>query len=314
LEEERRGDNKIGTTRRGIGPAYMDKVSRVGIRVSDFIDPDIFENKLSLVLEEKNQLLVQLYGAEPFNLKEIVQEYSLYSDRLRRYIADISLVAYQALRQGKKVLFEGAQGTLLDIDHGTYPYVTSSHPVAGGACVGSGIGPTWIDKVMGVVKAYTTRVGEGPFPTELLDDLGEHLRYRGREYGTTTGRPRRCGWLDMVILRYAVRVNGLNSLAITKLDVLDELKTIKICTHYRYKGQDIFELPDTLKVLGECEPVYEELEGWMEDTTTAVSFEKLPVKAQNFMRRIEELTEVPIAIIAVGPRRDQTIVLNNIFS
>jgi len=314
LEEDRRGDNKIGTTRRGIGPAYLDKIARVGIRVSDLIDPEIFKEKLATVLEEKNRLLMRLYDAQPFNLEEVVRDYQQYADRLRRYVADTSLVAYQALRQGKKVLFEGAQGTLLDIDHGTYPYVTSSHPVAGGACVGSGIGPTWIDQVMGVVKAYTTRVGEGPFPTELLDEQGERLRDKGREYGTTTGRPRRCGWLDLVILRYAVRVNGLTSLAITKLDVLDELETIKICTGYRYHGQDIDELPDTLKVLGECEPVYEELEGWQEDTTMAGTFDKLPKKAQNFLHRIEELTETPIALIAVGPRRDQTIILENTFA
>jgi len=314
LEEDRRGDNKIGTTRRGIGPAYLDKIARVGIRVSDLIDPEIFKEKLATVLEEKNRLLMRLYDAQPFNLEEVVRDYQQYADRLRRYVADTSLVAYQALRQGKKVLFEGAQGTLLDIDHGTYPYVTSSHPVAGGACVGSGIGPTWIDQVMGVVKAYTTRVGEGPFPTELLDEQGERLRDKGREYGTTTGRPRRCGWLGLVILRYAVRVNGLTSLAITKLDVLDELETIKICTGYRYHGQDIDELPDTLKVLGECEPVYEELEGWQEDTTMAGTFDKLPKKAQNFLHRIEELTETPIALIAVGPRRDQTIILENTFA
>ncbi len=311
LEEERLGDQKIGTTRRGIGPAYMDKMARVGIRMSDLVDPEIFAEKLTAILKEKNRALTLLYGAPALSFTEIMGDYRQYADRLRRHIADTSVVTYQALRQGKKVLFEGAQGTLLDVDLGTYPYVTSSHPVAGGACVGSGIGPTWIDKVIGVVKAYTTRVGEGPFPTELLDAQGEHLRVKGREFGTTTGRPRRCGWLDVVILNYAVRVNGLSGMAITKLDVLDELATIKICTGYRYRGEVLKEFPDTLKVLGECEPIYEELAGWQEPTTMAGSFAALPQKAQAFLRRIEELTGIPISLIAVGPRRDQTIVLED---
>lgn len=314
LEEERRGEYKIGTTRRGIGPAYMDKVGRVGIRVADLIDPDLFASKLALALEEKNDILIHLYNAEPFRLEDVMEQYRGYAERLKPLVADTSVVTYQALREGKKVLFEGAQGTLLDIDHGTYPYVTSSHPVAGGACIGAGIGPTWINQVLGVLKAYTTRVGEGPFPTELTDAVGQKIRERGREYGTTTGRPRRCGWLDAVILRYAVRVNGLNCLAVTKLDVLDEMETIKICTGYRYLGQMLYDLPDTLKVLAECEPVYEDLPGWQTDTTNVTAYEELPPRAQQFLQRIAELGEVPIALVATGPKRDQTIVLNRVFT
>ncbi|NPV89210.1 MAG: adenylosuccinate synthase [Firmicutes bacterium] len=314
LEEDRRGDNKIGTTKRGIGPAYMDKISRVGIRVADLLDRDFFAATLDLVLQDKNELLTKYYNAEPFSYQEILDKYLEYAEEIRPYVTDTSIIVYKALKEGKKVLFEGAQGTLLDIDHGTYPFVTSSHPVAGGAMVGAGIGPTYINRVIGVVKAYTTRVGGGPFPTELLDDLGQQIRERGREYGTTTGRPRRCGWLDTVILRYAVRVNGLSELAITKLDILDEMETIKICTAYRYKGQIIEELPSTLAELAHCEPIYEEWPGWMADITRIQTQEELPLSARNYLRRIEQLTETPINLIAVGPERHKTIILDYIFS
>lgn len=314
LDEERRGNFKIGTTKRGIGPAYMDKISRVGVRVADLLDREDFSQKLKRILDEKNRLLTEYYHVEPFDYQDILNRYLEYAEAIRPYVVDTSIVVYQALKAGKKVLFEGAQGTLLDIDHGTYPYVTSSHPVAGGALVGSGIGPTFIDRVIGVVKAYTTRVGEGPFPTELMDELGQKIRERGREYGTTTGRPRRCGWLDTVILRYAVRVNGLSELAITKLDILDELDTIKVCTSYRCKGEIIYELPSTLEELANCEPIYEEWPGWKLDITKAQSLEELPPNAQKYLRRIEQLTETPINLIAVGPERHKTIILDEIFS
>lgn len=314
LEEERRGNYKIGTTKRGIGPAYMDKISRTGIRVADLLDKEFFSQKLKRVLGEKNRLLTEFYHVEPFDYQEIRDKYLAYGEAIRPYVVDTSIVIYRALKEGKKVLFEGAQGTLLDIDHGTYPYVTSSHPVAGGALVGSGIGPTFIDRVIGVVKAYTTRVGEGPFPTELKDELGQQIRERGREYGTTTGRPRRCGWLDTVILRYAVRVNGLSELAITKLDILDELDTIKLCTAYHCRGEIIEELPSTLEELANCEPIYEEWPGWKTDITSAQNFSDLPPNAQNYLQRIEQLTQTPINLIAVGPERRKTIILNEVFS
>ncbi|KAB2953862.1 adenylosuccinate synthase [Heliorestis acidaminivorans] len=314
VEEERRGANKIGTTRRGIGPAYMDKAARVGIRLVDLLDAAEFRAKLERNLEEKNHLLDRVFDSEGFDVEELFTEFQAYAERLRPYVADTSLLLDEYRREGKNILFEGAQGTLLDIDHGTYPYVTSSHPIAGAACIGAGVGPTSIDKVLGVVKAYTTRVGEGPFPTELHDEIGDTIRKAGHEFGTTTGRARRCGWFDAVILRYSVRVSGLSSIAITKLDVLDQLPKIKICVGYRYNGKLIKEFPDSLSKLAQCEPVYEEVDGWMTDTTACRTVEELPEKARQYIKRLEELCECPASILAVGPDREQTIIVEPLFA
>lgn len=313
LEEEARGEYKIGTTKRGIGPAYMDKSSRMGIRIIDLLDSEEFEAKLKRNLVEKNNLLTKVYGVEPLVFEDIYTEYCAYADRIRTFVTDSSLVIDGALKAGEKVLFEGAQGTLLDLDHGTYPYVTSSHPIAGGACIGAGVGPTRIDRVVGVVKAYTTRVGEGPFPTELLDETGERIREVGHEFGTTTGRARRCGWFDAVIARYAVRVSGISDFALMKLDVLSGLEKIKVCVGYRVNGEVIYEFPQSQKVFTACEPVYEELQGWQEDITGVTRYEDLPKAAQEYVGRIEALTETQVTIVAVGPGREQTIVRGEIF-
>jgi adenylosuccinate synthase len=272
-DEDRKGDNKIGTTRRGIGPAYMDKSARIGIRLIDLLDKEVFSEMLARNLAEKNHILDRVYGLPPLEKEELLENYLRYAEIIRPYLADTSLLIHEAIKEGKKVLFEGAQGTLLDIDFGTYPFVTSSHPIAGGACIGAGVGPTKIDRVIGVAKAYTTRVGSGPFPAELLDETGEYIREQGREYGTTTGRPRRCGWFDAVILRYAVRLSGLDSIAFTKMDVLTGLEKILICNGYRYKGELLKEFPQTLTVLSKCEPVYEEMDGWVEDITNITSYD-----------------------------------------
>ncbi len=313
LEEEFKGEQKIGTTKRGIGPAYKDKASRTGIRFSDFLDREEFSKKLDYNLKEKNLVISKIYGQPELVYQEILQEYLGYAERVKSYIADTSLEVNRYLDDRKKVLFEGAQGTLLDLDHGTYPYVTSSNPIAGAACLGAGVGPTRIGKVVGVVKSYTTRVGEGPFPTELNCETGELIRSRGGEYGTTTGRPRRCGWFDAVIVRYAVRISGISDFAFTKLDVLTGMETLKICTGYRYKGELLTEFPQSLKVLAECEAIYEEMPGWQEDLTTISSYEQLPIEAKKYVERIEELTKVPLTILAVGPGRTQTIIRNQIF-
>ena len=311
--EESKGNAKIGTTKRGIGPAYTDKAARVGIRFVDMLDRDEFALQLESNLKEKNNLLAKVYGAEGFDKDAIMAEYMDYADRLGKYAADTSIIIYDALKAGKNVLFEGAQGTLLDLDHGTYPYVTSSHPIAGAACIGAGLGPTEITKVLGIAKAYTTRVGEGPFPTELNDEVGAHLRDKGHEFGTTTGRPRRCGWFDAVIARYAVRVGGLTSMAVTKLDVLTGMDSLKICTGYRRGNEIISDFPASLKTLAECEPVYEEMPGWNEDITSAKTVSDLPQAAQNYLNRISELAGVPVSVIGVGTRRTQTIILDNQF-
>ena len=309
-DEDRKGNNKIGTTRRGIGPAYMDKSARIGIRLIDLLDKEVFSEMLSRNLAEKNHILDRVYGLPPLDKEELLENYLRYAEIIRPYLADTSLLIHEAIKEGKKVLFEGAQGTLLDIDFGTYPYVTSSHPIAGGACIGAGVGPTKIDRVIGVTKAYTTRVGSGPFPAELLDETGEFIREQGREYGTTTGRPRRCGWFDAVILRYAVRLSGLDSIAFTKMDVLTGLKKIKICNGYRYEGEILKEFPQTLSVLSKCEPVYEELDGWEEDITEITSYDDLPVNAKKYLDRIRELVGIPISIISVGSERGQTIIID----
>ena len=313
VEEENRGLEKIGTTKRGVGPAYMDKAARVGIRVIDLLDDEVFASKLKKVLKDKNYLLERVYESQGFDYEQVLKEFRGYAERMRPYVTDTSVIINEALNKEEKVLFEGAQGTLLDVDHGTYPFVTSSHPTAGGACIGSGVGPTKIEQVLGVAKAYTTRVGEGPFPTELVGKIGEEIREAGGEFGTTTGRPRRCGWLDAVILSYTVRVSGLSSLALTKMDVLDNLSSIKICTGYSYKGEILKDFPHSLKKLGECEPVYEELPGWQQSLKEARTWEALPKEAQNFVRRVEELSGVPVAILALGPKREQTIQLKKVF-
>ncbi|AFM02483.1 Adenylosuccinate synthetase [Desulfitobacterium dehalogenans ATCC 51507] len=313
LEEESRGEHKIGTTKRGIGPAYMDKILRIGIRIMDLIDVEEFSDKLRRNLQEKNNLLTKVYGVEPLDYDTIYREYSAYAQRIRNFVADSSLVVDESLKAGEKILFEGAQGTLLDLDHGTYPYVTSSHPIAGGACIGAGVGPTRINRVVGVIKAYTTRVGEGPFPTELGDESGELMRQKGHEFGTTTGRARRCGWFDAVIARYAVRVSGISDFALMKLDVLSGFDKIKICVGYRINNEVIYEFPQSQKLFKVCEPVYEVMEGWHEDITGVTRFEDLPKAAQEYVRRIELLTETQITLIAVGPGREQTIVRGEIF-
>jgi adenylosuccinate synthase len=310
-EEKRRADGKIGTTGRGIGPAYMDKAARVGIRMAELTDPDEFGPRLKSILADKNDLLQKYYDEEGFDYGEMHKKYSEYGKRLARYVEDISLIINNGIDQGKHILFEGAQGTLLDLDHGTYPYVTSSHPVAAGACLGAGLGPTRINKVVAVAKAYITRVGEGPFPTELKDDLGAYLREKGHEFGTTTGRPRRCGWFDGVVARYATRINGLEYLAVTKLDVLTGLDKLLLCTGYLYRGELLTEFPSTLKILAECQPVYEELPGWQEDITSVKNYGELPLNARTYLERISEVAGAAIAIIGVGPGREQTLVLED---
>ncbi len=313
-EEKCKGNSKIGTTCRGIGPAYTDKASRIGIRMVDLIDREELAEKLRFLVEIKNKLLAGVYGyGEQIDYRQVLEEYSGYAERLKKYVDDVSLLVNRAIDQGKKVLFEGAQGTLLDLDHGTYPYVTSSHPIAAAACIGAGLGPTRINTVVGVAKAYITRVGEGPFPTELFDDLGDKIRERGHEFGTTTGRPRRCGWYDAVIARYSARINGLNYMAITKLDVLSGLDTLKVCVGYRYKGEIINEFPVSLKMLAQCEPVYREFPGWSEDISHVTDFSQLPQNAKDYVKRLEELSGVPVAMVGVGPGRDQTLVLKDIF-
>lgn len=314
LEEKERKEGKIGTTLRGVGPAYMDKVARTGLRVSDLLNENYLRPRLKQILEEKNKLFEEVYHEKGFDYEETLQQYLSYAPKIAPYLTDTSIVINQALDQNQKVLFEGAQGTLLDIDHGTYPFVTSSSPTAGGSSIGSGVGPTRIDKVIGVAKAYTTRVGEGPFPTETEGETAEKIRRRGQEYGTTTGRPRRCGWLDLVILKYAARINGLSYLALTKLDVLSSFERIKICTAYRYRGELLTEFPHSYHVLAECEPVYEEMEGWQESLNEVFKLEDLPYQARFYIERIENLTGVEVALIAVGPQRRQTIEKKKIFT
>jgi len=311
LEELAKGKNDLGTTRKGIGPCYMDKSERIGIRVCDLIKPKVLEEKLKRNIEKKNKLFRDLYGVEGFDFDEMYKKYLEYAEKIKPFVTDTTVLLYDLIKSGKKVLFEGAQGTLLDLDLGTYPYVTASHPIAGGVTVGAGIGPTMIDEVIGVVKAYTTRVGKGPFPTELFDENGDFLREKGHEYGTTTGRPRRCGWLDAVILKYSVRVSGITHFALTKLDTLTGLKKIKICTGYRFKGEIITDFPASLEDLAQCEPVYEEFDGWEEDIQGAKTFDDLPYNAQKYIKRIEELIGIKAAIISVGPERNQTIVLRD---
>jgi adenylosuccinate synthase len=311
--EAKSGAKKIGTTGRGIGPAYEDKIGRRGIRLMDLLDKNIFARKLKEILEEKNLILQHLLGENTFSFDEIYAEYCAYADILRTYAADTTLVLHRDIRAGKKLLFEGAQGTLLDVDHGTYPYVTSSSTCAGGACTGTGVSPREIHEIVGISKAYATRVGSGPFPTELDDAQGEALRQAGNEFGATTGRPRRCGWFDALVIKYAVRINGLTGIALTKLDVLSGLETIKICTGYTYQEQVLDEIPANLDTLEKSRPIYEEMPGWQADITGARTMADLPEAALNYVKRLEELAGCPIVMVSVGPRRDQTIILKNPF-
>jgi len=312
LEEESRGDDKIGTVMRGIGPAYVDKYSRVGIRMADLLDVDQFRAKLASVLAQKNRMITQIYGQQPLSLEEIHTEYVGYAQRLAPHIVDTQIVLQKAVGEGKPVLLEGAQGSLLDIDFGTYPFVTSSSTVVGNAAMGAGLPPRSIDYVLGVYKAYITRVGSGPMPTELFNGEGDALREAGHEYGTTSGRPRRCGWFDAVVGRYVARLNGLDSAAIMKLDVLDAMPVVKICTGYKLGAQVIKAPPANLNDLAACEPVYEEWPGWQTSTSDARTWEDLPEQARTYLKRIEELLETPLAVVSVGPGRGHSIYLRDL--
>lgn len=303
--EKRRGKEKIGTTKRGIGPCYIDKAARVGIRAVDLLEEDTLKEKMKRVFFERKELQFN-----KFDIDKIIAQYKRYIDKIKGYIKDTSLLVNEAIREGRVVIFEGAQGTLLDVDHGTYPYVTSSNATAGGVCTGVGVGPTKINRVIGIVKAYTTRVGRGPFPTELPEGTADEVRIKGREYGATTGRPRRCGWFDLLGVRYAIRVNGIDTLVITKLDVLDEQETIKLCTAYRHRGKTITEFPYSIDVLWGCEPVYETFEGWKEPISGIRSFDELPKKTKIYLNRIKELTGTKIGLISVGPKREEVIILD----
>ena len=306
------GKARIGTTGRGIGPAYGDKVGRTGIRVQDLLDPGILRQKLELALREKNQVLAKVYNRRKIEVDAVVDEYLGHATQLGPHIADTGLVLDSALRDGKVVLLEGSQGTLLDVDHGTYPFVTSSNPTSGGAATGAGIGPTRITRVIGIIKAYTTRVGSGPFPTELDDKVGDELRRIGGEFGVTTGRARRTGWYDAVIARYAVRVNGLTDLFLTKLDVLSGFDRVPVCVAYDIGGTRISEMPMTQTEFHHAKPIYEELPGWHEDISGATSFDQLPPEARDYVRALEEMSGAPISAIGVGPGRDQTLVLRDL--
>ncbi len=305
--EKHKGKNSIGTTGRGIGPAYRDKAARVGIRIVDLLNRDVFIEKLTYNVREANEILTKIYGYEPLNIEEIADAFFEFDRKIDPYVKDISVLLHDAVKAGKNILFEGAQGALLDIDHGTYPYVTSSNTIAGAACIGTGIGPTWINDVIGVMKAYTTRVGNGPFPTEFDDEFARTIRDIGGEYGATTGRPRRCGWFDGIIGRYAARINGLSSLAVTKLDVLDSLPEIKICVGYRYGDRVLDNFPADISVLASVEPVYETHKGWMQSTRDIRRFEDLPANARAYLERIAECVETPLTYVSIGSDRAQTI-------
>lgn len=305
LEESQRGRAQLGTTKRGIGPTYADKAARIGLRLSDLLEPDRFRQRLQKVLEYKNAILTRVYRGTPLQLDALLEEYLSIGEQLRPHAVHVPSVLSQAVAENRMIILEGAQGTLLDLDYGTYPYVTSSHPVSAGACLGTGIGPKQLDEIWGVTKAYTTRVGEGPFPTELRDERGEYMRERGQEYGTTTGRARRCGWLDLVALRYAAQVNSLTALAVTRLDVLSGLDQLQVCTAYRIGDQETTLLNP--EALAECQPVYRNLPGWQEEITHARRRDELPASAQAYLQLIERFVEVPIRLISVGPEREQTI-------
>ena len=310
IEDKKRGKKKLGTTGRGIGTTYTDKYARLGIRVVDFLDEKTFREKVRISLKLKNYLLKEYYNTkEIYNLEKILREYRVYRKKIKKYVINTSLYLNQAIEKKKNVLAEGAQGTFLDIDFGTYPYVTASNPIAGGACTGLGIGPTKVSKVVGVAKAYTTRVGKGPFPTEFKDEFGEKIRKLGNEFGATTGRPRRCGWFDAVLVKQAGMINGLNSIAITKLDVLNSLDKIKIAVGYSYKNKKIKEFPDAYDIFSHCEPIYKEMPGWKEDISKVRKYRDLPQKTKSYLRKIEELTATKISLISIGPSRQETISL-----
>lgn len=313
LEEEQKGALKIGTTKKGIGPCYMDKAARIGIRMADLLDKDVFKEKLTQNLAAKNRLFTKMFDAEPLNFDDIFEAYYNYGQQVKQYVVDTSVVLNDAIDHGRRVLFEGAQGVMLDIDQGTYPFVTSSNPVAGGVTIGSGVGPSKINRVVGVSKAYTTRVGDGPFPTELDNEIGEKIREVGKEYGTTTGRARRVGWFDSVVVRHARRVSGITDLSLNSLDVLTGIDELKICVAYRYQGELIKEFPASLKALAECEPVYETLPGWTEDITGVRSLDELPANARHYLERISQLSEIPLSIFSVGPDRTQTNIVQNVY-
>ncbi len=311
-KEKARGKNDIGTTGKGIGPCYTDKAERSGIRVCDLMHKEVFKVRLKENIDFKNQILSKIYGMEALDLDAIYKEYLGYAEMMRKFVTDTSVRVYDAIKAGKNVLFEGAQGNLLDIDYGTYPFVTSSNTIAGGVCTGAGIGPNMINSVVGIAKAYTTRVGKGPFPTELLDEMGEHIRTVGHEFGVTTGRARRCGWLDVVILKSAARVSGITSFALTKIDTLAGIDKIKICIGYDLNGKTISHVPASLEDLALCKPIYEEFDGWDDSVVKARSYDELPKNAKIYIKRIEELTDTKISLVGVGPRRDQTIVVSEI--
>lgn len=312
LEEERKGPNKIGTTRKGIGPCYMDKAARNGIRIVDLLDKDVFEKKFRHLANEKNEL-IRMYGGEELDIEATLQEYFEYAEFIRKYVVDTSVVLNDAIDGGKKVLFEGAQGVMLDIDQGTYPFVTSSNPTAGGVCIGSGVGPSKIEEVIGVAKAYTTRVGDGPFPTELNNEIGDFIREAGHEYGTVTGRARRVGWFDSVVVRHARRVSGITGLSLNSLDVLTGLETVKICTAYKCGDEIIEHYPASLDMLAKCEAIYEEMPGWSEDITGCKALDELPETTRNYVKRVSELTGIPISIFSVGRNREQTNQVRSIY-
>ena len=312
-DEKLKGEAKIGTTKNGIGPCYADKVNRIGIRVGDMLDEAVFREKLKYNVTLKNRLFKMYYGCDGFSYEEMLQEYLEYAEKIRPYVRDTDYSVNYYISQGKKALFEGAQATMLDLDHGTYPFVTSSNPTSGGACVGAGVGPRKMENIVGVVKAYTTRVGAGPFPAEQINEAGEYLRNTGHEFGTVTGRPRRCGWLDTAVVKYAAMLNSLDYLAITRLDILDGLDTIKICTGYTYEGKKIEEYPASLAVMEKVQPIYETLPGWKTPISHCRNYEELPKEARSYVERISELVGVPLGIVSVGPNRDQTIILQSIF-
>jgi adenylosuccinate synthase len=313
LEEESKGANKIGTTKKGIGPAYMDKAARTGIRIADLLDKEEFEKKLQQNLKEKNRLFEKVYEVDGFQIEDILDEYFQYGQEIAKHVVDTSVVLNDALDSGKRVLFEGAQGVMLDIDQGTYPFVTSSNPIAGGVTIGSGVGPSKIQHIVGVSKAYTTRVGDGPFPTELTNEIGDQIREVGREYGTTTGRPRRVGWFDSVVVRHARRVSGITDLSLNSIDVLTGIKKLKICVAYQYNDKTMDEFPASLKVLSQCEPIYEELPGWEENITGVKNLGELPENARHYVERISQLTGIPLSIFSVGPDRTQTNMVRGVF-
>lgn len=307
LSEKARGKGDIGTTKRGIGPCYMDKAERSGLRICDLIEPERFAEKARVQIEFKNKIIEKIYDGKAIDADAVIDEYIEYGKLLKKYVADVSVLVYEAAKAGKNVLFEGAQGTLLDLDMGTYPYVTSSHPLTGGFCIGIGVGPTIIDECIGVAKAYTTRVGKGPFPTELFDETGDMIREKGFEFGTTTGRPRRCGWFDAVIVRHAVRTNGLTGLALNKIDTLSGIDKLKICTAYKTPEGEIFDFPPTLEQLELCEPVYIELDGFDGDLQSCRSFDELPQRAKDYIAKVEELCGCKVEMVGVGPGRDQNL-------